>query len=672
MTLLFPTALALLAALAPVVVAFYLRRVRRRAATVSTLLFWERVLAEQPRRSFLGRLRRVLSLLLQLLLLALLGLALARPEVTGMFTRGNGGVGGLATVLIVDARASMQAREADGRTRFERATEAARAYARRAGPRQAVAVLAVAGPVPRLLAPLAEDDRPALLGLDRLRPTDAGGALEPALDLAGSLLAARPAGEERRVVLFTDHAANGTAGPPGVTVETVPSADPATPRENVGVGRFGVRARPDSPQTFAASGEVFNAGVRRQRGEAELSLDGRLLDVRPFDLPPGGRLALSFPALATNSGLANARGWLRLRLRRPPGADQDALLADDEARAVLPPARPWRVLLVSRGNWFLENMLRADAGVTFDLLDPGAFRPEAAGGFDAVLLDDVPAAQPEKLPAAGNFLFLRQTPFDVPGAPPLLRPLVAEADPASPLLRLTDFRAVTVARAGALPPVDPASASLPGPGGWQLTAPVRAVEGDHPLVLAGERRGADGRTQRLVALPFGLTEGDLPLRVAFPLFIANTVRWLAGADRQAAVPAVLAAGETLALADGETLWTRPQSEVHPAPDRIPDGERVEGPGTFQPLDVGFYLLRRGPAAGGDRWLAVNVENSALATLNLPPGAVPASPASVAAPGAARGWVAEWFRSRPPWVALALAAFVLSSVEWGLFHRRRTE
>ncbi len=108
MTLLFPAALALLAVLGPVVTALYLRRVRRRAATVSTLLFWERVLAEQPRRAFLGRLRRVLSLLLQLLLLAFLGLALARPEVAGIFGRGNGG-NDRAVVLVVDARAPMRA-----------------------------------------------------------------------------------------------------------------------------------------------------------------------------------------------------------------------------------------------------------------------------------------------------------------------------------------------------------------------------------------------------------------------------------------------------------------------------------------------------------------------------------------------------------------------------------
>lgn len=715
MTLLFPAALGLLAALAPVVIALYLRRVRRRVATVSTLLFWERVLAEQPRRTFLGRLRRIASLLLQLFLLALLALALARPEVARFFGRDDrpdddGGNGRNAVVLVLDARASMQAREPGSGamvtvappTRFERAREAARAFARRAGPGRAVGVLAVEGPIPRLLAPLAEDDRPALAALDTLvRPTDAGGTLDEALDLAAGLLAAQsplPSArtekkekERRRVIVFSDRPAPASEIA-GVPVETVLADDRGGhgshdgPRENVALGHFGVRARPDSPQTLAATGEILNAGAHRQRGEAELSLDGRLLDVRPFDLGPGERATLSFPALATNTSLANARGWLRLRLRRPPDADgptADALAADDEVRAALPAARPLRVLLVSGGNWFLENLLRADAGISFDLLDPAAFRPETAGNFDAVLLDDLaleslPAlSRPDALPSAGNFLFIRRTPFDDPAAPALERPLVADTDPASPLLRLTDWRVVTLSRAGALPSTgenEPTSTPVVAPGGWRLSAPVRTT-GERPLVLAGERRGGtDGRTQRLVALPFGLTEGDLPLRVAFPLFMANTVRWLAGADRDdATTPTILRAGDTFALAAGETLWTRPQREVRPVPDPLPAGERLDGPGVFQPLENGFYLVRRANAAtAGDRWLAVNTDDFAVSTLNVPPTPSAADTLAVLTTAAPGGWWESALHARPPWVTLALAAFILSSLEWGWFHRRRTE
>jgi hypothetical protein len=42
-----------------------------------------------------------------------------------------------------------------------------------------------------------------------------------------------------------------------------------------------------------------------------------------------------------------------------------------------------------------------------------------------------------------------------------------------------------------------------------------------PLVVAGERGG-----QRVVWCGFDLRESDLPLRVAFPIFITNSLRWL--------------------------------------------------------------------------------------------------------------------------------------------------
>ena len=56
MNFLFPGAF-FLSALALVIVALYLRRPRRRALEVSTLLFWRRVLEREPHRRFLGRLR---------------------------------------------------------------------------------------------------------------------------------------------------------------------------------------------------------------------------------------------------------------------------------------------------------------------------------------------------------------------------------------------------------------------------------------------------------------------------------------------------------------------------------------------------------------------------------------------------------------------------------------
>ena len=61
------------------VVVFYVLKVRVRRIPVSTLMFWEKVYEEKAPRSLWERLRHLSSLLLQLLLLALLVIALADP-----------------------------------------------------------------------------------------------------------------------------------------------------------------------------------------------------------------------------------------------------------------------------------------------------------------------------------------------------------------------------------------------------------------------------------------------------------------------------------------------------------------------------------------------------------------------------------------------------------------
>lgn len=79
MTLLNPAALVF-AGLVPVIILLYLLKLRRQPAPVSTLMFWQRVVADSRRRALFQRLRQFLSLLLHLLIFALLLLALARPE----------------------------------------------------------------------------------------------------------------------------------------------------------------------------------------------------------------------------------------------------------------------------------------------------------------------------------------------------------------------------------------------------------------------------------------------------------------------------------------------------------------------------------------------------------------------------------------------------------------
>jgi hypothetical protein len=109
--------------------------------------------------------------------------------------------------------------------------------------------------------------------------------------------------------------------------------------------------------------------------------------------------------------------------------------------------------------------------------------------------------------------------------------------------------------------------------------------GSDPLIWAGD----DGH-RRVVLIGFDLAQSDLPLKIEFPLLLANSISWLAGRDS----PALLRVAKTgqpaifPAASDAETVTT-------------PSGETVtidtnEGSGIFaNTVRVGMYSASASPA-----------------------------------------------------------------------------
>jgi len=85
------------------VVVFYILKLRRRAVPVPFSRIWDSVLRDKQATELFSKLRRLLSLLLQLALLALLVLALGDPKPKEDLREGR------HLVLLLDASASMKA-----------------------------------------------------------------------------------------------------------------------------------------------------------------------------------------------------------------------------------------------------------------------------------------------------------------------------------------------------------------------------------------------------------------------------------------------------------------------------------------------------------------------------------------------------------------------------------
>src|SRR5688572_612714 len=90
------------------VVVLYILKLRRRRVAVPYSRLWERVLVQRPTSSLFSQLRRLISLLIQLLLLALLVVALGDPRVKAPSTSGRN------LVVLIDGSASMKATDVPG------------------------------------------------------------------------------------------------------------------------------------------------------------------------------------------------------------------------------------------------------------------------------------------------------------------------------------------------------------------------------------------------------------------------------------------------------------------------------------------------------------------------------------------------------------------------------
>lgn len=651
---------AVLGAGAAVLTVLYVLKQQRRRVEVPFARLWQQVLNQSDATSLWRRLLRWLSLLIQLVVLALLVTALGDPRL-------GRGKAGRSLVLLIDASASMQAvlpagAGPPGLTRLGRAKEQARALIGGLSGDDLAVVVALDGqPAPQ--GGLSYDERELVAQVDAVTARDTPADLQAALMLAEALLAGR---ENPTVILFSDGGFEAAAlggAPPGLQVRFQPVLSGAAPTVgatgNAAITAFSVRRYRRNRLSyevlislgwFPAAG----SGGERQKVVLELVQEGEIVDVQELELAAGVQEAKLYPNL---SG-AGVRLEARLRL---PGGTSDLLPLDDRAYAVLPERKRQRVLIVTRGNLFLEGaLLAAGAGeenhLVIEKVTPAAYDVERAARYDVVVFD---AFTPPAAPDA-HALYLdpqRDGPFAI--AADLKRPLITDAESAHPVLRWVSLSDINMTRS---------SVFKLAPGDRALAAMLK-----QPLIVAREQVGRSGATRRSVAVGFDLRQSDLPLRVAFPVLLMNAMDWFAGdvdddlgsyrTGRTWRVPLAAARGKGARGAATEALQltqadlTLPGGEVVPVPVH-------EGHALYYGQRVGFYNLRPAGLAVPLLWaanLADVTESMAALRPTLQLGGATLSP-----PDASQRAI-----RRELWPYLLLLALAILALEWWSYHRRWT-
>ncbi len=613
MQFLAPTTLIALLPLGGIIVLLYLLKLRRREVVIPSVLLWQRAVQDVQANAPFQKLRRNLLLLLQLMALAAIVGGLAAPFI--MAQR----LGGKSTVLVLDASASMGATDAAG-SRFEQAKQRARQIVKGMGRRDEVALVVCAARA-WVAQPFSRDRHLLLSTLNGAQPTDCPTNMRDGLLLALSLAAKRP---QARVYVISDGAFPSLP-------EVAPSAEVrfiqvGERSDNVALLAFEV-ARPPGAREHQLFLRMKNYARAPKRCVVSIYHEEDLLDAQQIELRAEESRVETYNVLLKSPGL----------LRAELEVDDD-LTADNVAYSFGQAATPIAVLLVTPGNFFLEQALLVLPEV--ELYKTTSLSAEEAADayqkYDVAVFDRIAIPQ---APRTGALLLIAAESWGEPASmgDELATPTITRWEAQHPVLRYVNLGAMQIARARALQPA--------------ARAKVLAWAGQEPIIVA-----QDEPELRTLVFGWDFLDSDLPLRVGFPVLLSNAIRWLTEA-RESAMQMTVRPGTTLRL--------RAPPEATEAQVTLPDGQRrtvsvVDGQIVFtDAARVGVYHL----TAGNRQWRwAVDLRNTEESDL---------TPSQELKLGARKVQAAVG----PPkverhlWPYLIILALAVLLGEWHLYHRR---
>lgn len=605
-------------------VALYVLKLRRRPVPVAFARIWDAVFRDRQATELFSKLKRLLSLLFQLVLLALLILALGDPKSKTSLLDGR------HIVILVDGSASMKAIDVKPSR-----IEAAKAEVRKlvhglSGADRALIV--EMGSLPSPLSTMSSDVTELDPAIDALSASDTRADLERALSFASDSLRGLPKAE---VVVVSD----GVLGDltevskhvdlSAVSLQFLPIGKSGM---NVAISEFSVRRYPLDKSRSEVMLEVANTNDKPVQVELTLLGDGAIIDVSRLALGAKERLPRYY------QDLAGASRTLEAKIHLMDGRSDD-LPADDHAFALMPERHRARVLVVSKGNTYLDAALLLDEYLDVTTVLPGGALPTEH--FDVAILDGVAETLPDTVAAAlyisppeeGSPLkqgrSLKDFGFDT-------------WDKKSPILRFLALGDVQVSAGHALQPA--------------ASDHVLGASDQGPILVSGLRAG-----HPFLVLGFDPRNSDLVLRVAWPLFVLNTINAFVEEDT----------GYVSSFRTGEVWHIPVPSSVDSATVVDPRGAShlvpvKEGRAIYLGEQAGFYKLIAGSGSEATTSeFAANLsdlaESSITPVTELSLGAKKAGPVRVGAPGS----------KRELWVYLLAAVIALSVVEWITYHRRVT-
>ena len=635
----------------PLLLLLYFLKLRRRELPISSTLLWKKAVMDLQVNAPFQKLRRNLLLFLQLIVLLLTIAALGTPMMR--FRELEKG----RKILLIDRSASMNAIEKDA-VRLELAKKAARELVRTLARDDEAMVIAFSQRA-QVVCPFTKDHRQLSRQIDAIETSDGLSRLGDALQLA--MAYANPsrvldapgqtppaATPEAEIELFSDgrlaDADSQIIQRGGMRYYKIGEA-----ADNVGVVRLDVRRAYEKPTQLTAFATVRNFGPTAVTTDVSLKLDGATKKVAEVSLGPAHAGSGAAPPGAAPSSRDvlfeiehESGGTIEVGVER-----DDALLADNAARAVIDPPRQVAILGVTDRpgvRWAIHRLLRGMLVNRVDWKTPDEYEAtpdselmsEGRPVHDVTIIEHHSTA---KVPG-GGYIFLGGVPRieGVSLGDMIEDDAISTYDETHPLLRYVNFDMVTVDkwRDLKLPPFA-----------------VPLIEGEKSLVAAYLPMAG----RQFLIMAFDIADTDLLMKEAFVPLMFNAVRQLSGAA---------AAEASQMLQPGDTFVGAPMTAAESVDVIRPDGERDtipltpgQRPAFTRTTRVGVYTMKTGdePTRFAVNLLDENESNIA-----------PNPSLSVGAERIGEGEVVE-DRNRPVWPWLIMAALAVIMFEWWIYNRR---
>lgn len=523
------TGLIAAAVAVPALVLLYFLKLRRRQMSVPSTLLWKRAIQDLQVNAPFQKIRRNLLLLLQLLLLAGLLFAVARPTFRAEATPGQ------RAVIVIDHSGSMNATDVGG-TRLDAAKQAAldlidsMEATSDQNPGGGAMIVSFAEQV-RVVQPFTNDLSLLRSAVRSIEPTDQRSRLGEALRLVEPY-ALEAGGNTEQAGLVVHVLSDGRVHDAGKLALRGADLrfiqvgrDDVTAIDNVGLVAMSAQRDYEKPHKVQVFAKLTNYGPSPVETNVSLAVDGQVIRVSPVTLPgtpvanqdPAGR-GLQFDLVAPEAAMIEVRH-----------SHRDMLDADNQAALVLEPARRLRVLVVSEGNAFLDRAVDA-IGVQervnmdprkFENQDPRKLRrlgwtrtTDKDEGFDLIVFDGY---APAAVPLVSSLSFGTAPPVEglsvvghVEGAPRTQAILDWRRE--HPLMHRVVLDDVLVQEPGRI--------VMPWTGSVLATAQAGPIMAE--VVHEGTRH---------VVTSFGVLSSNWPFYVSFPVFVQNAVNYLGSGGR---------------------------------------------------------------------------------------------------------------------------------------------